>query len=344
MPETLTHSRLACFRACPRRHQLRYELLLRPEIDSDVLRIGRAFAVAVEADSKGLDAETALAGRLDDPFEAAMVAAMFTCHKARWSAASLESVAEELPFDIPVLNPETGRDSRVWRLAGRIDRIVRLADGRLALMEYKTTSRDFAPGSHYWTRLHLDLQLSIYLIAARELGYAIDTILYDVTRRPSLRPLKATPPEVRKYTKDGRLYATQRETDETPEEFAVRVSTYLSENAEASFARIEIARTDDELRDCRREVWAQQLVLREAQRSGCWYRNPESCVSATGTTCEYLPICQFNDLDVRTPLGFRRAEDAHEELTRLPYADPGQAGYARPGQAGHLPEGASDVR
>lgn len=338
---TLTHSRLACFRACPRRHQLRYEFLLRPEIDSDVLRIGRAFAVAVEADSKGLDHEAALAGRLDDPFEAAMVAAMFACHKARWSAAPLKSVAEELPFDIAVVNPETGRASTVWRLAGRIDRIVRLPDGRLALMEYKTTSRDFAPGSHYWTRLHLDLQLSIYLIAARELGYEIDTILYDVTRRPSLRPLKATPPDARKYTKDGRLYATQREADETPEDFATRVATYLSENAEGSFARIEIARTDDELRDCQREVWAQQLVLREAQRSGCWFRNPESCVSATGTTCEYLPVCQFTDLATRTPVGFRRAEETHEELAN---ASPGQAGYARPGQAGHEAEGVVNVR
>ncbi len=50
-----------------------------------------------------------------------------------------------IPFDIALVNPETGRPSTNWRLAGVIDRIVRLPDGRLALMEYKTTSRDFAP-------------------------------------------------------------------------------------------------------------------------------------------------------------------------------------------------------
>ena len=36
-PQTLTHSRLACFRACPRKHYLRYEIGIRREITSQPL-------------------------------------------------------------------------------------------------------------------------------------------------------------------------------------------------------------------------------------------------------------------------------------------------------------------
>ena len=311
----LTHSRLACFRACPRRHLYRYEYGLRPDVDAEPLRVGKAFALAVETDAKGEDVEAALAGQVEDPFELALVAAMFAAHKERWANEPPEEhIAAELPFEIALLNPETGHPTPVWRLAGRLDRIVRLADGRLALKEYKTTSRDFTPGADYWLRLQLDMQLSLYLLAARELGYDLATILYDLTRRPLLRPLKATPAEVRKFTKTGALYANQRDLDETPDEYAARVAASLAADPVKSFARIEIARTDSDLDECRGEIWSQQLVIREAQRSGRWWRNPEACVSATGQTCEFLSCCQQNDLATRTPQGFRRVAEMHEEL------------------------------
>jgi len=211
-------------------------------------------------------------------------------------------------------NPQTGAATPRWRLAGKIDRIVKLADGRLALKEYKTTSRDFAPGADYWLRLQLDMQLSIYLLAARELGYDVATILYDVTRRPGLRPLKATPLEVRKFTKTGALYANQRDSDETPAEYAGRCAEALASDPVRSFARIEIARTDADLDEAREEIWTEQLIIREAQRSGRWYRNPEACVSATGQKCDFLSVCQYADLATRTPQGFRRVAEVHEEL------------------------------
>ena len=307
MSEALTHSRLACFRSCPKRHYYRYELGLRPDAESVPLRIGKAFALAVEADANGEDAEEVLAGLgWEDPYEAALLAAMFSGHINRWADEPVEHVAAELAFDLPLINPETGAPTSVWTLAGKIDRIVRLADGRLALKEYKTTSRDFAPGADYWLRLQMDMQLSIYVLAARELGYDVSTILYDVTRRPGLRPLKATPLEARKYLKGTTtLYANQRENDETPEEYATRCAESIAADPLRHFARIEIARTDDDLREAQAEIWTQQLSIRQCQRSQRWYRNPEACVSTTGQTCDFLSVCQQNDLATRTPQGFR---------------------------------------
>jgi hypothetical protein len=329
--ELLTHSRLACFRACPKRHLYAYEYGLRPIEDSEPLRVGKAFALAVETDAKGGDVDMALAGQIGDPFEFALVASMFTAHKDRYANEPKEEhVAAELPFDIALVNPETGRATPTWRLAGKIDRIVKLADGRIALKEYKTTSRDFAPGADYWLRLQLDMQLSLYLVAARELGYDVTTILYDVTRRPALRPLKATPLDARKFTKDGALYKTQRDRDETPAEYSFRCTSALVEDPVRSFARIEIARTDADLAEAQAETWIQQLNIREAQRSGRWYRNPEACVSATGQKCDFLPVCQNSDLATRTPQGFRRVETVHEELPAIS----GPAENAPPKQVG----------
>ena len=213
MTQLLTHSRMSCFRACPRRHYMAYELGLRPTRDSFPLRVGAAFHVACETHDAGGDVDVALA-TMDDAYDLALVAAMFDGHRRRWADEPLEAVATEQPFEMPLVNPETGAPTPVWQLAGKIDRIVRLRDGRLALMERKTTSKDFSPDADYWVQLHMDQQLSIYVIAARALGYDVATVLYDVTRRPALRPLKATPEESRKYTKAGALYANQRDQDE----------------------------------------------------------------------------------------------------------------------------------
>lgn len=316
MQEILSHSRLACFRACPRRHLYRYDYGLRPLAESLPLRVGSAFALAVEAGAKGDDVTTALGGRLEDPYEMAVVAAMYLGHAAYWANEPAEHVAAELEFDLPLVNPATGKPTPRWRIGGKIDRIVRLHNGRLALKEYKTTTRDITKGSSYWLRLSLDAQLSLYLIAAREMGYDIETIEYDVTRRPTLRPHKATPEESRKYKANGELYANQRDTDETPNEFATRVAAAIAEAPEKYFVRGEIARTDADIDEFRKELWIQQLAIRQAQRADAWFRNPEACISATGQACDYLPICTYTDLATKTPEGFRRAAWAHEELTR----------------------------
>ena len=311
--QTLTHSRLACYRACHRRHYLQYELGLRRERDDLPRRIGTAFAAAIEAYSKGQHEHFDVFDAMDDPFEAALVVSMFTGHIHRWADDPLERVAEELEFDIPIRNPQSGYATPIFRLRGKIDRIVHLDDGRMALMEYKTTSRDFSPSADYWLRLHMDPQLSLYVLAARELGYDIDTILYDVTRRPALRPLQATPEDKQKFTAQGNLYANQRAEDETPEEYTTRLSEAIADKPDHHFARIEIARLDQDLENCRNEVWMQQLEIRAAQREGHWYKNPGACF--TPFKCDYLPICQHQDLETVTPLGFYRLEDVHPELT-----------------------------
>ena len=335
-PQILTHSRLSCFRECPRKHYLRYELGLRPELEAFALRVGTGFHAALDAADKGLDVSATLETAIADPFDLALVAAMVNGHVERWKADPVEVIASELVFDIPCVNPETGKPTPLFRLAGVVDRIVRLPDGRVALMEYKTTSRDFSPGADYWTALHRDQQLSIYVLAARALGHDVSTVLYDVTRRPAQRPFKATPVEERRYTekasklKDGTvrpagsLHANQRETDETPTEFAARVAEPIAADPHRHFARIEIARLDRDLLACQEGVWQQMQTIRAMQRSGpqAFYANPSACITSYGS-CPFMGVCDHDDLAEAAPEGFFHSSDLHPELMRGDATDAG---------------------
>jgi hypothetical protein len=319
-PQLLTHSRLACNRACPRRHQLRFEYGIAPEQESEAVRIGTAVHVARDAEAKGENPEAAIAalGTLD-PYEMAVVVAMCITHKERWADEHLEVVTSELPFNLPLRNPRTGAASPIWRLAGVIDRIYRY-HGSLVLVDDKTTTEDIGPGSNYWLRLSLDEQMSIYLLAARELGYNISTILYDVTVRPLLRPYKKTPDDKLRLKNNGEPYANMRLHDEPVHGYCVRVANAMRAEPERYFARHEIARLDRDLEETQRAIWAQQLSIRNAQREGYWWRSPSSCVSPY--KCAYLSICQTYE-GGEVPSGFKKLNDIHPELSKA--TEQGQA-------------------
>lgn len=274
MMDSLTNSRMQCHKTCNRQHLYAYEMLLRPVRTSEPLTDGDAFHAALERYdfAKGCHEEKKAEGLhviaqkyaevptwVDDVHgwhcRGAKMAVLFSLHCDYWQHQGLEVVATEQSYELPLLNPATGASSRTFSLAGKIDRIVRLADGRLAVQEYKTTSSDIGPEADYWKRLRIDSQISGYVMAARGLGYPVETVLYDVTRKPALRPGKATPEENRKYTKDGRLFCNQRETDESPEHFSRRVYEAVVADPERYFRREEIVYPPSDLALYQRGRW-----------------------------------------------------------------------------------------
>jgi len=311
-PRLFTHSSASCFRSCPRKYWIKQERGIRRAEESLALRVGSAFHEAQDFNARGLDPLSAIFSSLPDPYDVALVTAMYEAHRRRYAGQEIELVASELEFRIPLINPETWRPTPNWLLAGKIDKIGRLGDGRLCIMERKTTARDFSPGAEYWAKVHMDQQPSIYVIAARELGYDVSAILYDVTKRPLQRPAKATPLDKQKHKADGTLYANQRAVDETPEEFGARVAAVIAADPDKYFARIDIARLDKDLDECRAELWQQQLAIRACQRTGHWYRNPNSCFG--NYQCEYLPICYNYDLAETVPVGYIQSDNVHPEL------------------------------
>jgi hypothetical protein len=313
----LTISQLTTARSCLRKHDYEYTQGWRAQPSAEA-SFGTLIHKGLEAwwltaqdggdGDERLDAALAAIAVEADPFDRAKASALLKGYTSRWEGEALTVLGVEVEFRAPLVNPETGHVSRTWEVGGKIDAIARDADGRIVIVEHKTSSEDVSPGSDYWRRLTLNGQVSLYYDGAKALDYDIEGCLYDVIAVPGERPKKATPPESRKYKANGELYANQREHDETPDEFEARVA--LSLTAE-DFRRAPVPRLDADLEAARRDVWQWAAILRDTSRQGLAPRSPNAC-QQYGRLCAYLDVCSGQgSLDSGR---FVRLENPHPEL------------------------------
>jgi hypothetical protein len=196
--------------------------------------------------------------------------------------------------------------------------------GSQLLIEHKTSSADIEDGSTFWKRLRLDSQTSNYLVGARSAGFDPRGVLFDVIRKPRIKPGKATPIEDRKYTKatakePSRLYANQRETDEPLEEYAERLRADIAKNVDSYFKRGMVVRSLDEEKDAAHDAWDTAQQIAHAKRRERWPRNVDAC-ERYNRFCDHWEVC-CGETTHADALRYRRAETTHEELegkTRLP--------------------------
>lgn len=184
--------------------------------------------------------------------------------------------------------------------------------------ERKTSGESIGPGTPYWKRLIMDPQISLYIKAANSLGYETNEVLYDLLAKPLLEPLAATPEESRKYTKPTkndptpRLYANQRDRDETPEEFQERCLSAIVREPDRYYQRGTVVRLENEILEAEYDVWMTAGVIREARRLAVWPRNPDACVQ-WGRTCDYFAVCT-GTARIDDPMIFQVRTKKHEEL------------------------------
>lgn len=96
---------------------------------------------------------------------------------------------------------------------------------------------------------------------------------------------------------------------ETPEMFGARLLQDMYERPSHYFVRREIARTQEELRDFRRELFAIYQAQSMFSRTGCWFSNESQCRATFA--CSYINICYGLGADAvcdgkTTPAGFKR--------------------------------------
>jgi hypothetical protein len=351
----LTHSQIQTAMTCPRKHYIQYVLGLRPATEAKALRIGSAFHQGLDLWAKGSDVEEAKRSALamfdesatrismteDDHFDylvdRQILWYLLHGHFWRWQEENItiKHLASELSFEIPIINPDSGRASRNFVLAGKIDGVIQFDDGRVAIMEHKTRGGDISPEADYWQRLRIDQQISIYFIAGQKLGYKPDMIYYNVARKPEITPkqiplvddegvkivLDAHGERVK--TKDGKKYRETGDKEagyvlqtrqETPEEYGQRVINDMQVRPEFYFARKEIPRTQIQMDDAQQDIWQMTQVIRDCDKCGRWPRNTGACIGFG--RCPYFLLCT-NSWDIEseeTPDGFIRVDNVHQEL------------------------------
>lgn len=335
----LTSSRLRLWQSCPRAHHYRYEVGLEAVgAPAHALAFGTALHAGLEAwwiaigegdVGRALSgalgaAERSLAGAQDeqlDPYDLAKLTAMLAAYDAQWQrwACSTEVLAVERAFSYELVSP-WGDVSQTWRVAGKIDALVRLADGRVAIVEHKSSSSDASAGSDYRRRLTLDPQVSTYFDGVRALGWDADVCLYDVLIKPQIKPLKATPAESRKYTKAGALYANQRETDETPDEYRDRLIAAIAADPDRYLVHAEIVRTEQEREAHLWALWMNACAIDQTRAGAAHARDvravpqhSHACFQHGGGGCQYLPICE-GTASARDETRYRRLRVIHPEL------------------------------
>jgi len=341
----LTHSAMATARRCLRQHYYRYELRLRSQREATALRIGGAVHLGLERWSRGTPADDAIlqatsgyavcpawADAHEWAVERGTVANLLAGYFWRYQGDPLEYIEVEKVWNMPLVNPETGRASRTYELAGKRDGLVRTPDGRLFVLERKTTGEDIGPESDYWLRLRCDPQISLYILSARHDGHDVAGVVYDVVRKPSIRPRQipvldesglktvlddATGERVRNRDGKPRQSAgpgmTLATRTETPAEYGARLLADIEERPDFYFQRREVPRLEDDLEEFRLECWQQAKLLSDCRRWGRWFRNVGR---STCPFCEYANLC-LQSITVEpgvSPAGFEIVEDVHPEL------------------------------
>jgi len=359
MNDIWTNSRLKSFRACERLHDIRYVRRIVPVRDTAAARFGNLFHAGQEAwwtcrvgdrtFENRLDAALfgirKLAGDGANPFEIARVDVLTRAYHARWNDARYETIAAEAQFEMPLINPETGRKSQTYQLAGVIDVILQdLDDGRKYLLEHKTTNLDVSEGSEYWRRLRIDGQISMYYDGAAALGHEVSGCIYDVIVRPAHEQLLATPIEARTYTKGKpckfckgtgkiseveierncsvcagtswieppRLYSAQRDKDETVEEYTQRLEEVVISDPNRFLSRGMVVRLEKEMDDHRYDIWHTIKRYHEVRKAGRHVRNPDACVQF-GRVCSYFDVCT-GSASLSDETLFKIKKSAHSEL------------------------------
>lgn len=320
--DLVTVSRMRCFNSCRRLHHIKYELGYRSLVSSESLSFGTLIHAGLEAWWKaGGSLSEALKAMREQPGDADAVAmakavVLLTGYDARWlpEMDDFEVLGVEVEFRARIRNPATGYPCHDLEVAGKLDVLVRRrSTGKVWFVEHKTSSEDLAAGSTYWQRLRMDPQVSVYHEGVKALGRDVEGCVYDVLSKFGERPKLATPIDKRKYTKEGKLYANQREFDETIDEFSARIAEKMASSPESYFGRAEVVRTEAELAESQKDVHATALMIRDEARLGRAPRNPSNCFMY-GRTCEMLDACSgCASLDDVTK--FQKLDSVHPELS-----------------------------
>jgi hypothetical protein len=258
-----------------------------------------------------------------DPLLAAKARALMRGYDVRWAGNDWFYISDEEMFQLPIINPETGKSSRTFTHSGRYDGRILDRNGGQWLLEHKTCSEDIEdPAATYWRRLVIDSQVSGYVLANWQDGRKLTGTLYDVIRKPGIRPKKIPKAEQTHIVANGqyhgfsvphelRMAVSGGQDSECPRLFEMRLARDCIDNSLRYFQRRPIPRLDNDLLEYAGELWDVAQTIMDARRTERHYRNSSACVTFN-TPCEFLSVCSgFDSVDSDR---WRKAEMVHDEL------------------------------
>jgi hypothetical protein len=241
-PLHLSASSIKTYLTCPRKYDLSYVSRLEPAADSSALVAGTAWHRAMELEAMWGDTSGAF-DTIRDEYERAKMSALFKAYCNVYAEDPLGVTKCEVPFEFSLTD-------RI-KIVGRLDGLIKIGDSDVwHIPEYKTTSQSIDGSSSLWNDLRVSPQVSIYMLAAGELGYTIEGLTYDVSRKPALRPsaLRKAQSELLfsqamycgQTFPAGEVSTAIEAGKETPALFAARIYETVMTDPGSYFARVNI--------------------------------------------------------------------------------------------------------
>ena len=256
-----------------------------------------------------------------DDRQEGLLRGMITAYHEQWVGVSSawRLVATEGVLSSDLTNLETGRASRSFGLAGKIDKIIEV-DGRLVVVDHKTTSQNIVdPAAPYWRQLQVDNQGQFYWCLALSNGLQVDRVVWDVAFKSSSRPRKLTKADLSEIEKRGTYFSRQCSDDaishavsqgnENPELFGWRIAH--NHSTKSYFQRGTLPRSQQELVDFNAQTWDIAQDMLATRRSRRHHKNPSACM-LYNSPCEYLGVCSgYDTIDSHNWVAL---ENVHVEL------------------------------
>lgn len=268
------------------------------------------------------EALKAIDGNGADPLLQAKAKGLMVGYDLMWRHQTYQVLGIEEYVEAPLVNVDTARSSRTFRLAGKIDKRVVDENMRLAFIDHKTTSDAIEdPNAGYWRQLMVESQPQHYMFIEWLRGNKVDYAIWDVIRRPSISPRKITKAERLDMVKYGTWFGAECQPPEDDRETLEMYTARLAHDCTAErpfhyFQRRTVARHDDQIHDYARELWMHAEEIRTAQAEDRHPRNSGACL-LYNTPCKFLGIC--SGYDSHDSENWKPKAQTHNEL---PVPDP----------------------
>jgi hypothetical protein len=314
----ISYSAMRKFQTCRKSFYFRYILRIEPLYISDALSFGKLIHACLEAyyglENKGGMGRIITANypnKQNDRNQAhhhALAQALWLGYAERYKDDSFKVIDTEFEFDVPIINPATGRHSKKFRLHGFIDMVTQDEQGNYWLWEHKTTA-DLSDS--YIERIWHDQQIMLYAIAYQQMtGRKVKGIVYNAIQKVKLKQgtgeteqefIKRRADLIAK-SKTGKSSA-KRKMPESDDAYLARLTDrYLTD---ASLFHREVILTDclrtHEVRD---ELWQ---ITQDIGQCKAYYKSRSQCHGFG--LCEFFKICNSGDNPLIIENYYKERED-----------------------------------
>ena len=331
-PLVTTYSLWNSYRHCPRACAWRYLEELVPRERSVHLRFGTLIHRCLEAWHLRGDLlevqeliDRACQSQPQTPEVKAawhLATAMMLGYALRYPQEDFTVVGLEQTFAGPLVNPQTGKASRLLMLAGKVDGLVEV-EGELFLLEHKTAS---TLDGEYLEKLWMDFQILLYAAALeRYRGLRVAGVLYNILVKAKLRQgqgetaeeFQQRAQELAAKNKSGTTTA-QRKLPESDADFQGRLRAKYADPA--MYHREVLYFSREQLTAVEAELWMLSRHFLESRRQDGWFRNTDHCFHY-GAPCAYYPLCRANGA-AHVIDNLYEHRPPHEELEATGETDP----------------------